>query len=92
MIERFPARAGSLNRYRQVFFDFGLADEFRQAPGTQFEFKRRIVFDRRGRDQPIFQVGIFFDRSHWADSTTSLGAVPGRFACCGEKKQIPSFA
>src|SRR5438067_8565748 len=71
MIQRFSAGAGGLNSNVQILFDFGLADELRQPPRAQLQFKRRVVLNRRRRDDPFLQVGIFFDRAHWPDTTTN---------------------
>jgi len=64
MIERLAAGARRLDGDGQVFFDLGLSDEFGQALRAQFQFERRIVFDRRGRNQPLLQIRNVFGGSH----------------------------
>jgi hypothetical protein len=73
MVQRFAAIPCGLNRDRQIFFDFSLSNKFAQSLRPQFQLKRRIVFDRRRRDQPlafIGEIGCIPDRGHWPDSTT----------------------
>jgi hypothetical protein len=73
----FPSPGG-----RQIFFDFALPDELAQPLWPQLQLKRRIVFHRRRRHQPVgvvIQIGIFRGR-HWADIITP------------HEKQAPSFA
>ena len=43
MIHGLAARAGGLDRHRQILLDFLLPDEFRKRCGTQLQFERRIV-------------------------------------------------
>ena len=51
VIERFAARLRGLDGDRQIFFYLGLSDELRQALRAQLQLERRIVLDRRGRNQ-----------------------------------------
>ena len=64
MIERFSARTRGFDRDCQILFDFGLSDEFRQTLRTKLQLKRRIVLDRRRRNEPLFEVRSVLERGH----------------------------
>ena len=49
VVHGLAARLGGLDGDRKILLDLLLADEFRKPLGTQFQFKRRIVLDRRSR-------------------------------------------
>jgi hypothetical protein len=74
MIHGLAARPRRLNRHRQIFFDFALPDKLAQPLRPQLQLKRRIVFNRRRRHQPvgaIVQVGIVLGSAHSPDVTTN---------------------
>jgi len=66
MIKRFAARFCRLYRDVKILFDLGLANEFLQTLGPKLELKRRIVLNRRSRDEAVFQVQreIVFGSGH----------------------------
>src|ERR1700721_935471 len=74
MIHGLAARARRLNRYRQIFFELSLTNKLAEPLRTQLQFKRRIVLDRRGRDQTLgvaIQIGIVLGSGHSPDVTTN---------------------
>jgi hypothetical protein len=64
VVERFASGLGSLDGDVEILFDFVLADELLQALRAKLELKRRIVLDRGGGDEPVFQSGIVFGGGH----------------------------
>jgi hypothetical protein len=64
MIQRFTAGTSCLDGDGQIFLNLGLTDEFREPLGPELQLKRRIVFNRRRRHQPLLQVGNVFGGSH----------------------------
>jgi hypothetical protein len=64
VVQSFAAGFCRFNRDRQVFFDLGLSDEFREALRPQLQFKLRIILDRRRRHDSLLQLGNVFGGSH----------------------------
>ena len=53
MVEGLAAGLGGLEGDGELLFGFGLADEFGEALGAQFELNRIIVVDAAGGDQAV---------------------------------------
>ena len=53
VVERFAARLRRLNGDFQIFFDLVLSDELAQPLRTQLELERRVVIDRRRRNDAL---------------------------------------
>jgi hypothetical protein len=67
MIQRLTPRFRCLNGNVKILFDLVLPDEFLQPLRPQLKLKRRIILDRSGGDEPVFQVRqikIVFSGSH----------------------------
>src|SRR6185369_16892497 len=67
VVQRFSARAGSLNGDGQVLFDLGLSDNLRESLRPQLQFKRRIILNRRGGNHAIAlvtEMGSVSERGH----------------------------
>ena len=64
VIECFAAGLGGLDGDVEILFDLVLADEFLQALRAELELERRIVLDRGGGDEAVFQYGIVFGGGH----------------------------
>ena len=56
MVQRLAARARSLDRDREVLFDFGLSNELRKPLRPELQLKGRIVLNRRGGNQAVALV------------------------------------
>ncbi len=82
MIQSFAARACSFNRDGQILFNFGLPDEFRQPLRTQLQLKRRIILNRRSRNNALAVFRNFrniLQRSHWQMVSVPTKRLPDKF-------------
>jgi hypothetical protein len=57
-----------------------LPDEFLQPLRPQLKLKRRIILDRSGGDEPVFEIGIFSYGRHLADVNTKRTDVAATVA------------
>ena len=74
VVERLAARLGRLDGDLEVVLDLVLPDELAQPLRTQLQLERRIVVDRRGRDDAVAIELCRWAKPRWGDSKANVTA------------------